>query len=69
MNMAIDKINLNNRIIEPDAQGMADLSTLITAHQDLSEYQKLDRMVFVTAEQWAGISATALPDVFYFVGQ
>lgn len=67
--MAIEKINLNNRLIEPDEDGIANLGTLIEEHQSLLEYLKASKIRFVTSEEWEGIQGHADPDTYYFVGQ
>ena len=67
--MSIEKINLNNRLIEPDASGIADLSSLLVNHQSLDEYMKKSELIFCTATQWETLSASADPNTFYFVGE
>lgn len=67
--MAIEKINLNNQLLEPDGQGVVDLSTLLTTHQSLDQCVKTWNLQYVPADAWPTLSATADPGTFYFVGR
>lgn len=67
--MSIEKIDLNNHLIEPDESGIANLGSLLVEHQSLDEYMKKSNFVFCTAEQWEIIAPTADPNTFYFVGE
>lgn len=67
--MAIEQINVNNELFTPDENGVCDLLTLLRQHQSLDTCMPVDKIRFVTAEQWQTLSATAEDDIYYFVGR
>lgn len=63
----IDKIKINNEIIEPDESGIADISPVVREHQSLSQCVMRTEIRVVTQSQWDVIKDEAEDGVFYFV--
>ena len=62
----INSIKLNNEIVVPDEQGVAELGILLREHQSLDSCQKVSKMVVMTADQWAQ-QIEKDQDTFYFI--
>lgn len=63
----IDKIKINNDIIEPDEDGIADISPVVREHQSLATVLKRSDVRVVSESQWEQIKEEAEEGVFYFV--
>lgn len=67
--MAVQQINLNNKIYIPDGIGVVSLPPLLTEHQSLESCLPRDKVRFVSSLEWERIKDNPEQDVFYFVGR
>lgn len=63
----IEKIKINNQIVEPDSDGIADVGLVLTEHQSLDGLIRKNRVIVLTTTAWESIKDNPDPDTFYFI--